>query len=177
MRLNGLHLNLAIQLDFLLDKGKINNDFVVRRPRLAAPAEAAKPPKRTKTTPRKRHKEKSKDNIFTFSWIRIQGGMKRLGAKVSQAESLYRRHGAKVSAVAKLIGLKGVDAATSKIAGGFKGAGAVNKAVREGDAVAGMEALRGAAASAGASSKMQAQAPNAIEKARKAQKVANLIRR
>ena len=107
--------------------------------------------------------------------LKVQGGMKRLGAKVSQAESLYKRHGAKASAVAKLIGLKGVDAANSKIAGGFKGA--VNKAVREGDAVAGMEALRGAAVSAGASSKMQAQAPNAIEKARKAQKVANLIRR
>ena len=108
--------------------------------------------------------------------LKVQGGFKKLGQKVSQAESLYKRHGAKVSAVAKMIGLKGVDTANSKIAGGFKSAGAVNKAVREGDAVAGMEALRGAAASAGASSKMQAQASNAIEKARKAQKVANLIR-
>ena len=56
---NGLHLNLAIQLDFLLDKGKINDDHVVRRPQPAAPAEAAKPAKRTKTKPRKRHKKKS----------------------------------------------------------------------------------------------------------------------
>ena len=55
---NGLHLNLAIQLDFLLDKGKVTGDHVVRRPQPAAPPKVAK---RKKTKPRKRDKKKSKD--------------------------------------------------------------------------------------------------------------------
>ena len=108
---------------------------------------------------------------------KLSGIGHRLGQKVSAARTGFKRYGGKIAAVAKLIAPKyagaidkGMAALTKadKVAGGVQGA--VSQ-VKSGNYMAGAEALRGAAKTAGAGPRMLKDSKNAIEKARKLKQV------
>ena len=116
-----------------------------------------------------------RSNFFRLGLKVAKSGFRTIGKKLSAADGLYKKYGSKVASVAKML-LPGYADKIDRAQSAISSAQQAGKAIKEGDVVAGMEALRGAAKTAGASAKVQAQASNAIEKAKKAQKVYHAIR-